>query len=99
MAHEILMAIRVTDEARYRDYREAMMPILASYGGRFGYDFRVSEVLESPTGEDLNRVFTIRFPDRTARERFFADSDYAKVRASLFDRSVAHKTIIAEYEV
>ncbi len=98
MAYEILMAINVIDEKSYGSYRSAMMPILESYGGRFVYDFRVSEVVKSATGEEVNRLFTIRFPDWAARERFFADADYAKVRESLFDRSVASKTIIAEYQ-
>lgn len=98
MAHEMLMALNVTDDEPYQEYRRAMMPILESYGGGFGYDFRVSEVLISATDEPINRVFTIRFPDRETRERFFADEAYLRVRRQYFEASVGATTIIAAYE-
>ena len=83
----LLFALEVADDASYARYREAMTPILASYGGRFGVDFVVSRVLRGPGR--VNRVFTMLFPDRAAKERFFADAAYQAVRSAHFEPAVA----------
>lgn len=85
----LLIALEVTDEAGYSSYRAGMRPILTEYGGRFGIDVRISEVLEGPVGPGANRLFTIEFPTATAREAFFADDRYRAVRARWFDAAVA----------
>jgi len=38
------------------------------------------------------------FPNRRAKERFFADTEYLAVREKWFEPSVAAVTILAEYE-
>lgn len=98
MAFERIMGLNVIDDAAYQQYREAMIPILKTYGGAFGYDFRVSEVLLSKDAGDINRVFTIEFPSREAMEQFFADPDYLAVRGEYFERSVAGSTVISLHE-
>ena len=95
--YEMLVGLDVIDDQVYQRYRQAMRPILESYGGEFGYDFRVSEVLKNESEEDINRVFTIRFPTEKAQESFFADTDYQAVKAEFFDASVKSINIIAGY--
>ena len=46
----------------------------------------------------LNRVFTIEFPDRAAKEAFFADARYGAVRARFFVPAVAATLVLAELE-
>ena len=58
MTYERIMGIYVSDDDEYQKYRNGMMPILKSFGGSFGFDFKVSEVLRSKTDDDINRVFT-----------------------------------------
>ena len=65
-----------------------MTPILESYGGEFGYDFKVSEVLKSQTQSPINRVFTISFPDQDSRDAFFSNAEYLTVRQRHFENSV-----------
>ena len=98
MAIEMLVGLRVVDEETYHSYREQMMPILESYGGGFGYDFKVSEVLKSQTKAPINRVFTISFPDQGSRDSFFSNDVYLKIRQQNFEKSVTDTTIIATYE-
>ena len=98
MTYERLVALNVIDDQRYEDYRQAMKPILLSYGGKFGYDFEVSKVLISETISPINRVFTINFPNIDANDKFFSDPDYIKVRTKHFEISVANTTIISSYE-
>ncbi|KYG03476.1 hypothetical protein BE18_14400, partial [Sorangium cellulosum] len=81
--HVLLVGLQIADEASYARYRAGMTPILSSYGGAFGHDFVVARVLKGEAG--INRVFTLLFPDRAARERFFADAQYLAVRAELFE--------------
>mgnify|MGYP000210970382 CR=1 FL=1 len=93
----MLVGLWVTDAEGYRRYRAAMAPVLARFGGAFGHDFVVSEVLASETPAPINRVFTLSFPDRRAREGFFADPEYVAARATHFVPAVEHTTILAEY--
>ena len=98
MAIETLVGLNVVDEEGYQSYRDEMMPILESYGGGFGYDFKVSEVLTSRTQASINRVFTISFPDQNSRETFFSNKAYLEIRQHHFEKAVSDTTIIATYE-
>lgn len=98
MAYETLNAVAVTDAGLYAQYRSAMMPLLEAAGGTFRFDCEVSRVLRGDVPDGINRVFVIRFPDRGAKEAFFADEEYRAVRARLFDGAVKAFEVIAEYE-
>lgn len=98
MALEMLIGVNVVDDAAYQSYRDEMGPILASCGGGFGYDFRVSEVIKSPTPEPINRVFTIYFADNDAKDAFFANEEYKAIKQRHFTAAVSDSTIIATYE-
>ena len=98
MTVEMLVGLNVVDDEAYRSYRDEMAPILERYGGGFGYDFRVSQVLKSRTDAPINRVFTIHFPDRVSNDAFFSNEDYLEIKRRYFERSVADTTIIAAYE-
>ncbi|QBG37161.1 DUF1330 domain-containing protein [Litorilituus sediminis] len=95
---EMLVALDVADDNNYAKYRQAMKPILNQFGGAFGYDFTIEQVLLSQVDEAINRVFTINFPDRQAMEAFFADEEYLAVKSEFFSNSVNSTTIIASYE-
>jgi uncharacterized protein (DUF1330 family) len=98
MAFEILVGLNITDEEIYKSYRKKMMPILSSYGGGFGYDFKISEVLESRTKAPINRVFIIYFPDKESMNLFFLNKEYLEIKQIHFENSVSNTTIIASYE-
>lgn len=95
---EMLVGLNVTNDADYSKYREGMTPILKAIGGGFGYDFKVSEVLISETDNEINRVFTIFFPDEDKMKAFFSDSDYLKIKEKFFTNSVKETTIISTYK-
>ncbi len=98
MSIEMLVGVYVVDDDLYQRYRELMLPILQSYGGGFGYDFRVSEVLLSQVDAPINRVFTIFFESEESKSAFFADEAYLDVRTRYFEPSVTSTTIIANYQ-
>lgn len=95
---ERIMGLNVTDDIEYQKYREAMTPILKSFGGAFGFDFRVSEVLLSKSDDPINRVFTIDFPSRQTMEEFFSCPDYVAVQNKHLKHSINSKTIISLHE-
>ncbi len=99
MSYERLVGLNIGDERRYHSYRSAMKPILLQYGGRFRYDFRVSEVLASETTNPINRIFIISFPGKTEMEQFFTDPDYVIVKTRYFESSVESTTLISTYEL
>ena len=96
---EVLVGLDVRDDEAYTKYRAGMGPILESFGGGFGYDFRIADVLRSESDVAINRVFTIRFPDRAAMDAFFSDPAYLEVKAQFFEPSVNGTQIIAQYRV
>lgn len=98
MSFEILVALKITDEVMYQDYRAAMEPILVHYGGLFCYDFKVSDVLKAQKNEDVNRIFTLNFPSKEKKDSFFSDEAYQVVKAQYFENSVAQVHILAAYE-
>jgi uncharacterized protein (DUF1330 family) len=97
MAFEMTMGLYVADQEKYTQYRAEMTPLLEASGGRFRYDFDVARARKSEVAHDINRVFVLQFPDRDARDRFFADPRYVAIRARLFDKSVTGVARIAEY--
>ena len=98
MAIEMLVGLQVVDDVAYQSYREGMTPILEAYGGGFGYDFKVSDVLKSENETPINRVFTIYFESEDAMHSFFSNAEYLEVKKRYFEKSVTDTTIIATYE-
>ena len=98
MSYNLLIGLRVSDEAGYQAYRDAMRPILEQYDGGFSYDFRVSDVLQSKADHEINRVFIIHFPNKSARESFFSDPAYKAVRKAHFEPAIAGSTVLATFE-
>ena len=97
MPFEMTVGLLVVDHESYAQYRAEMTPLLEAAGGRFRYDFEVARTLKSEAGPDLNRLFVIQFPDRAAKERFFADSRYVEIRTRHFEKAVESRVTIAEY--
>ena len=98
MTFERIMGIHVSDDEEYQLYREGMMPILKSFGGSFGFDFKIAEVLLSKTDDEINRVFTIEFPSKEVMDSFFSEPAYLAVQKKHFNNSVSSKTIISMHE-
>ena len=96
-SHELLIGLHVTDDDMYTRYREGMTPILHKYGGSFRYDFRISQVLKAETNDQINRLFIISFPDAEAKDGFFANEEYQKVKLEFFEPSVRSVQVLAEY--
>ena len=95
---ENLVGLQVANEKLYRKYRKAMLPILKEHGGGFGYDFKVSNVLINQSGNPINRVFKIYFPDEITAKKFFSNSKYLEAKETYFNKAVECTTIISEYE-
>jgi uncharacterized protein (DUF1330 family) len=98
MAHELVVALNVTDRSVYQQYREAMAPLLQAHGGGFRFDFTVDEVLRSASDHPINRVFAIYFADRQRMDAFFGHPEYRAIKARFFERSVAGTTILGAYD-
>lgn len=98
MSFERIMGIEVTNEDEYQLYRENMMPILHSFGGSFGFDFKINEVLKSKTDNAINRVFTLDFPSKQVMEAFFTNDEYLAVKEKYFLNSVNSVTTISMHE-
>lgn len=97
MRYEIVVGLEVVDQEAYARYRTEMGPLLAEAGGTFRYDFAVSSMIHGEVGAAINRAFVIQFPNRSTKERFFADPRYLEIRRRLFEPAVKARVTIAEY--
>ena len=98
MSYERIMALEIVNEEEYQKYRESMTPILQSFGGDFGFDFKVNKVLKSKTSDLINRVFTLDFPSKEIMNEFFTHSEYLAVKEKYFLNSVKSVTTISMHE-
>jgi len=98
MSFERIMGLEVINDEEYQKYRENMIPILDSFGGEFGFDFKVNEVLKSKTNNVINRVFTLDFPSKEIMEEFFTNTAYLAVKEKYFTNSVKSVTTISMHE-
>ena len=89
-----LYVLEVIDEAGYAKYRAEMSPLLHAAGARFEFDATMTTLLAPQPG--LNRVFSIAFPNRAARDGFFRDPDYLKVRNQYFEPSVGARRVLGQ---
>jgi uncharacterized protein (DUF1330 family) len=98
VAVEFLVGLNVTDAAGYERYRSGVATLLKEHGGEFGQDFEVARVLRTDAEHPVTRVFTLRFPDESAREAFFGDPECRAVREAHFEPAVAGATIFASWD-
>ena len=97
MSYEMTVGLVVTDQESYAKYRSEMRPLLEEAGGAFRYDFDVARALYGEGAGEVNRLFVIRFPSESNKDRFFADPRYVEIRRRLFDPAVKARVLIAEY--
>ena len=98
MSYEMIVGLQIKDDIVYSQYREAMTPLLKTYGGGFRYDFEVSKVLKSESESNINRVFAIFFKDKESMNSFFSNPKYLRIKLEFFEKSVKETTIISEYQ-
>jgi len=99
MPYEMMVGLLVANTAIYTQYRAEIAPLLEAESGVFRFDFEVARTLKSEADHEINRLFLLRFPNREAKERFFANPQYVEIRSRLFERAVRGVTILSEHEV
>jgi uncharacterized protein (DUF1330 family) len=68
----------INDEAQYQKYREAVVPLITSHGGRFLVRGGKVEVLEGTP--DDRRPVIFEFPSMAALQAFWDSPDYVPVK-------------------
>ena len=92
-----IVALLVTDQRMYAEYRRNMTPLLTACGGMFQFDVEVSRDLKQPERK-FNRLFAVQFPDRETRNHFFVDPQYLAIRAKYFNPAVASVHELGDFE-
>ncbi len=75
----IVAEIDIHDPAGFEDYRSAVAPIIAAFGGR--YLVRGGSVSTLEGDAPTVRIVLLEFPDTQTAERFWHSSEYAPVAA------------------
>jgi uncharacterized protein (DUF1330 family) len=88
----ILVEITVTDPAGYEEYRQAVAPLIARYGGVYLVRGGQTETLE---GNPANRIVVLQFPSVEAARSFYNAPDYRAI-IGLRTENAASRLILLE---
>jgi uncharacterized protein (DUF1330 family) len=75
MTAYIIVEHKITDSAKFEEYRTKVGPIIASYGGRYLTKGGTHKLLESAHWHP-DRVAIIEFPDMAALNAWYTSPEY-----------------------
>jgi uncharacterized protein (DUF1330 family) len=78
MAAYLIVQIKITRQQGWPEYREAVGPLINSFGGRYIVRAPEVEVLEG--SHDGRRLVMFEFPSMESIRKFWNSAEYAKVR-------------------
>lgn len=78
MSAYFIVQATITDQAQYQKYREAVVPFIASFGGKFAARGAKVEVFEGE--HDMRSVVMFEFPDMKAIRAFWNSPDYVPIK-------------------
>lgn len=79
MAAYFIVQSTISDEQQYQKYREAVVPLIAQFGGKFVVRGGKVEVLEGQ--HDGRRMVVFEFPSMDAIHAFWNSPEYVPVKA------------------
>jgi uncharacterized protein (DUF1330 family) len=91
----LIANIRVTDPARFAEYRDKVAPLIARHGGR--YLIRGGAVTPVEGEPRLERVVVLEFDDMAALRRFYDSADYAPLIALRQSASTGDVALVEGY--
>ena len=74
----LIVQATITDEPQYQKYREAVVPFIASFGGKIAARGAKVEVLEGD--HDTRPVVMFEFPGMEAIRAFWNSPDYVPIK-------------------
>ena len=77
MTAYVIAQLTVTDPAGFEAYRQAAVPVVEAYGGRFLVRGSALSALEGDP--DRPSVIVLEFPDKAAAERFYTSPEYRAI--------------------
>jgi uncharacterized protein (DUF1330 family) len=78
MSAYFIVQATVTDQPQYQTYREAVVPFIASFGGKLVARGAKVEVFEGE--HDTRPVLMFEFPDMKAIHAFWNSPDYVPIK-------------------
>ncbi len=87
--------IRVTDPERFEEYRAAVAPMIAQFGGRYLVRGGAVHPVEGNPG--LERLVILEFPSMERLREFYGSPDYAPLLALRAASTVSHVAMVEGY--
>lgn len=92
----LLANVKVTDPAKFDEYRVKVAPMIASFGGRYLVRGGKVQVKENDPG--LHRTIILEFPTIEAAEKFYNSPEYAPLIKLRQEGAVTNLALIEGYE-
>ncbi len=78
MAAYFIVQIKISNEDQYKKYRDAVVPLIMQFGGKFAVQRGTVEVLEGH--HDGRRMVMFEFPSMQAIHAFWNSAEYVPVK-------------------
>jgi uncharacterized protein (DUF1330 family) len=78
MTAYLIVQSTITDEPQFQKYREAVVPFIAGFGGKFAARGAKVEILEGE--HDTRSVVMFEFPTMEAIHAFWSSPDYVPIK-------------------
>ena len=88
----LIARMDVQDLAGFDDYRAAVTPVIAQFGGRYLVRGGAMEVMEGP--QPPGRIVVVEFPDLAAAHAFYHSPEYAPALRMRLDSTVSELVLV-----
>lgn len=95
MAAYLVANIQVTDPARFNEYREAVAPLIARFGGHYLVRGGAVHAVEGNPG--LDRLVILEFPSMERLREFYGSREYAPLLAMRAACTVSNVALVEGY--
>ncbi|VAX26450.1 hypothetical protein MNBD_NITROSPIRAE01-476 [hydrothermal vent metagenome] len=87
---KLVFVLKVTDEKKYREYRNKIEPLMQQLNIVVLKEYRISKVLHSANEKEaVNLLAIFGFPNQESKARFFSNPVYLEAK-QLFAESTTH---------
>ncbi len=94
---KLVFVLKITDEKKYRGYRNQIEPLMNKLGIVILKEYRISKVVHSDAEKDsVNMLAMFGFPDSETKKIFFSSEVYQKAKVMFTESTTNFEKLIEE---
>lgn len=94
---KLVFALKITDEEKYREYRNKIKPLMSQLDIVVLKEYRISKTVHSnDEKESVNMLAMFGFPNLETKEKFFSSDIYQRVKLLFAESTTNFEKLIEE---